>query len=145
MASDGASLAAYRGRTTLRENVTDLAVPTLLRPLSPEHGAGVVQPLRQVGREVAAEHLLRRRQGAAGGRSAGAVGILGGRHSCREHEIRTALSTPAVPSGRRVTVLPLPPSGKVYISLLTTSVSAPIARQNSSVCSITGVETSSNP
>ena len=49
----------------------------------------------------------------------------------------TALTTPAVPSGRRVIERP-PLSSNVYISLRTTSVDSPTPRVKSSVSSNTG-------
>ena len=49
----------------------------------------------------------------------------------------TARITPAVPSGRRVT-LRSPRSAKVYISLLTTSVDSPTPRANRPVSSKIG-------
>lgn len=51
---------------------------------------------------------------------------------------------PAVPSGRRVIERP-PLSRKVYISFCTTSVVSPTPRENSSVCSNTGVRISLKP
>ena len=52
--------------------------------------------------------------------------------------------TGAVPSGRRVSELPLL-SSKVYISFSTMSVLSPMERQKSSVFSTTGTRISENP
>ena len=55
-----------------------------------------------------------------------------------------ALTMLAVPSGRRVRLLP-PRSVKVYISFSTISVVSPTPRAKSSVCSKRGRCTSENP
>jgi hypothetical protein len=51
----------------------------------------------------------------------------------------TARTTPAVPSGRRVSWSPFIESSKEYISFSTMSVTSPMARLNSAVSSTIGV------
>jgi hypothetical protein len=51
----------------------------------------------------------------------------------------TARTTPAVPSGRRVSRSPFIESSKEYISFSTMSVTAPMARANRPVSSTMGV------